>query len=92
VRKGKDMKNNIYLKLCPSKKVGSCLDPELPGTGLREGADAGPGPPCSGERVSWNPAEMGETTRDRGGTHSGCDAGGSAANRVRRLSVHCMSS
>ncbi len=29
----------------PDEKMGSCLDPELPGTGLRRGADARPGPP-----------------------------------------------
>jgi hypothetical protein len=27
----------------PAKKMGSCLDPELLGTSLQKGADAGPG-------------------------------------------------
>ncbi len=47
---------------------GSCLDPELPGTGLElrercgEGeAEAGPGPPSGGKSGSWNPAVMEET-------------------------------
>ncbi len=41
--------------------MGSCLDPELPGTGLQTQGGEGAGPPTPGKRVSWNPAEMGKT-------------------------------
>jgi hypothetical protein len=34
----------------PDRKTGSCLDPELPGTGLQKGGNAGPGPPCIEEK------------------------------------------
>ncbi len=47
----------------PDRSTGSCPDPELPKTGLQERGEKGPGPPPPAlvKRVSWNPAEMGET-------------------------------
>jgi hypothetical protein len=52
----------------PDRSTDSCMDPELPGTGLgiRAGqgekeAEAGLGPPSGGRGGSSNPAEMEET-------------------------------
>ncbi len=43
------------------EKMGSCLDPELPGTGLRRGADARPGPPNLKGKSQLEPSRDGET-------------------------------
>jgi hypothetical protein len=56
---------------CADRKMSSCLDPELPGTGLQKGADAELGPLCLRKRVSWNPAEMGKHDKGQGGTPFG---------------------
>ncbi len=45
----------------PNNETDSCLDPELPGTGLRTEGGEGPGPPYSGEKSQLNPAEIGKT-------------------------------
>ncbi len=52
----------------PDSSSGSCLEPELPGTGsgLRAiggvgQAETGPGLPNRSEGGSWDPAEMEET-------------------------------
>jgi hypothetical protein len=66
----------------PDRKTASCLDPEIPGTGLQEWGVKGP---TLVKRVSWNPAVMGNHGKRQRGTHSRCDGGGSAANRVRSL-------
>ncbi len=47
----------------PDKKTGSCLDPELPGTGLRRGADAGPGPHNLKEKSQLEPSRDGGDMR-----------------------------
>ncbi len=39
-----------------NRKIGNCLDPELPGTGLHKGGDAGPGPPCSRIKSQLGPS------------------------------------
>jgi hypothetical protein len=58
--------NSILLYITvPNKKMGSCPDPELPGTGLRKGADAGPGPPNLKEKSQL------ETSRDGGDMRKG---------------------
>ncbi len=49
----------------PDKEAGSCLDPELPGTGLQTEGGEGPGPPYSGEKSQLEPGRDGEN--DRGG-------------------------
>ncbi len=41
------------------KKVGSCLDPELPGSDLGRGADAGPGLPNLKEKSQLEPSRDG---------------------------------
>ncbi len=51
----------------PDKKLGSCLDPELPRTGLRGvGLDEGLGPPSLKEKNQLEPSrDGGDVTRDR---------------------------
>ncbi len=51
----------------PDKKTRSCLNPEIPGTGLRgEGADTGPGPPNLKEKSHLEPSrDGGDMRRDR---------------------------
>jgi hypothetical protein len=49
----------------PDKTVGSCLEPELPGTGPW-GGNAGPGPPSLKEKSQLEPSrDGGDMTRDR---------------------------
>jgi hypothetical protein len=43
--------------------MGSCLDPELPGTGLQKERGEGPGPPYSGEKSQLKPSRDGENMR-----------------------------
>ncbi len=43
----------------PDRKNGSCLDLELPGTGLRKGRNVGPGLPYSGEKSQLEPSREG---------------------------------
>jgi hypothetical protein len=50
----------------PDRKTGSCLDLELPGTGPQEGGNAGPSPPCSGEKSQVEPRRDGENMRRDG--------------------------
>jgi hypothetical protein len=69
----------------PDKETGSCLDPELSGTGLLTEGGEGPSPPYSGEKSQLKPSRDGETEKRRRKTHSGHDEGGSVANRLRRL-------
>ncbi len=57
-------------------ETGSCLDPELPGTGLQTGGGEGAGPPRSRKRVCWNPTEMGKHEKKWKITHSRRDEGG----------------
>jgi hypothetical protein len=63
----------------PNREADSCLDPELPGTGLQERGKRGPVPSVPVKRVSWNPGKHQKKWRR---THSERDEGGSAANRV----------
>jgi hypothetical protein len=44
----------------PDKEMVSCLDPELPGTGIRKKEVRGLACFTLGKRVIWNPAEMGK--------------------------------
>ncbi len=44
----------------PDKETGSCLDPELPGTGLQTEWSEGPGPPYSREKSQLEPSRDGE--------------------------------
>jgi hypothetical protein len=65
----------MYTNLCtyctirvivPDKTVGSCLDPELPRTGLGGGLDAGPGTPSLKEKSQLEPSRDGRAmTRDQ---------------------------
>ncbi len=50
----------------PDRKTGRCLYPELPGTSPQEGRNAGPGPPCSGEKSQLEPRRDGENMRRDG--------------------------
>jgi hypothetical protein len=45
----------------PDKKIGSCLDPELPGTGLRAGGDK-----CRARHARFERKESVEPIRDGG--------------------------
>jgi hypothetical protein len=79
----------------PDGNMGNCLDPELPGTGLRTKAGQGEGEAMAGlrrllrlEKISWNPTEWRKHDGRQQEIYSGCDAEGSAANRVRILSIH----
>ncbi len=47
----------------PDRKTGSCQDPELPGTSLHKGRNAGPGLPCSGEKSQSEPSRDGENMK-----------------------------
>jgi hypothetical protein len=49
--------------LVADTKMGSCLDPKLPGTDLQEGGKKGPGPPSPGEKSQLRPSRDGETVR-----------------------------
>jgi hypothetical protein len=50
----------------PNKETGSCLDPELSGTGLWTEGSERSGPPHSGEKSQLEPSRDGENMR-RGG-------------------------
>jgi hypothetical protein len=68
----------------PDKTTGSCLNPRLPRISLQGGSDGRPGPRNLGEKSQrWRRHD-----EEQRGTYLGHDAGGSAANRVRRLPVH----
>ncbi len=45
----------------PDKKMGSCLDPELPGTSLQERREEGPDPPGPGKKSQFEPIRDGGT-------------------------------
>jgi hypothetical protein len=47
----------------PDRKMGSCLDPKFPGTGLQEGGKKGPGLPSPGKKSQLRPSRGGETMR-----------------------------
>jgi hypothetical protein len=47
----------------PDKETGSCLDPELPGTGLQKEGGEGPSPPYPGEKSQLEPSRDGENMR-----------------------------
>ncbi len=47
----------------PDREAGHCLDPELPGTGLRMEGGEGPGTPYSGEISQLEPSRDGENMR-----------------------------
>ncbi len=47
----------------PHKETGSCLDPELPGTGLQTEGDDGPSPPYSREKSQLEPSRDGGNIR-----------------------------
>jgi hypothetical protein len=51
----------------PDKEADSCLDPELPGTGLRTEGGEGPGSPLSGEKSLLEPSRDRENMRGNGG-------------------------
>jgi hypothetical protein len=40
----------------PDKETGSCLEPELPGSGIQKEGDEGPGLPYSGEKSQLEPS------------------------------------
>ncbi len=48
--------------MCPTE-TGSCLDPELPGTGLQGKGEEGPSPSLSGEKSQLEPSRDGENMR-----------------------------
>jgi hypothetical protein len=43
--------------------MGSCLDPELPGTSLQKEGDEGPSPPYPGEKCQLEPSRDEENMR-----------------------------
>ncbi len=49
----------VFDTTVPDKKAGSCPDPELPGTSLGRGADAGPGPPNLKKKSKLEPGRDG---------------------------------
>jgi hypothetical protein len=56
--------NNIIV---PDKETHSCLDPELPGTGLQKEQGERPGQSHPGEKSQLEPSRNGENIRgDRG--------------------------
>jgi hypothetical protein len=55
-------KKTLY-PVVPDGKTGSCLDPELLGTGLQERGEKRPGPPSSGRNSQLEPGRDGETVR-----------------------------
>ncbi len=57
----------VRMALVPDKEAGSCLDPELPGTGLQTEGGEGPGPPYSGEKSQLEPSKGGGKMRRSGG-------------------------
>jgi hypothetical protein len=74
-----------YYILVPDKEMVSCMDPELPGTGLRTEGMRDPARPTMGKRVCGTQQRWGKHEKKRKRTYSGHDGGGSAANRMRRL-------
>ncbi len=51
------------LRNCAQQENSSCLDSELPGTGLWRGADAGPGQPNLEEKSQLEPSRDGGDMR-----------------------------
>jgi hypothetical protein len=50
--------------LVPDREAGNCLDlRELPGTGLQERGEKGPGPPSPSKKSQSEPSRDGETMR-----------------------------
>ncbi len=47
----------------PDKETGSCLDPDLPGTGLQTEGDEGPGTPYCRVKGQLEPSRDGENMR-----------------------------
>ncbi len=68
----------------PGRETGSCLDPELPGTGLQTEGSGGPARLTPEKRVSRKPAEIGKH-EEKCRTNAGRNEEGSVASRVRRL-------
>jgi hypothetical protein len=53
----------LFRRLVPDRETGTCLDPEVPGTGLPKEGNAGPGPPYSGKKSQLEPSRDGENMR-----------------------------
>ncbi len=47
----------------PNRETGSCLDPELPGTGLQTEGGEGPGPPYFRKKSQLEPSRDEENMR-----------------------------
>ncbi len=79
----------FFLVNVPSKKVGSCLDPDLARTGLRgEGRMQGQACPVWRKESVGTQQRWGRHEKRQRRTHSGRDAGGSVANILRRLLIY----
>jgi hypothetical protein len=82
---------HVKSTIVPDETVGSCLDPGLPRASLQGGGGIGHGarPAQFRGKESVRTQQRWERhDKGQGKMHSGPDAGGSAANRVRGLSVH----
>ncbi len=72
IRVGRQGTENRGEDIVPDKEMGSCLDPELPGTGLQKEGGEAPGPPHPGEKSQLEPNRDSENMRrDREDPHSG---------------------
>jgi hypothetical protein len=63
IRVGRQGTENRGEDIVPDKEMGSCLDPELPGTGLQKEEGEGPGPPYPGEKSQLEPSRDRENMR-----------------------------
>jgi hypothetical protein len=77
----------LYFLFVPKREAGSCLDPELPETGLQERGEKGTAHPVLVKESVGTQQRWGKHEKKWRRTHSGHDEEGSAANGVRKKIV-----